>query len=162
MTTTATKTQLDDCTNDVQSTNYTTTNYTLLGNPNDDNDDNIPPPPPLPPPSSCMSSRRRFYSLFRRGQSEQDGEMKELATVDSISWFGEIALIQDCQRTATVETSEDSTLLVLSKENFHRFLRVVLTLIHGTMTQQTVFPQREYMGIRWKYRLPSECVRRVY
>ena len=65
--------------------------------------------------------------------------VKVLATVDSISWFGEIALIQDCQRTATVETSEDSTLLVLSKENFHRFLRVVPSL------SETM---REHMGER--------------
>lgn len=53
--------------------------------------------------------------------------------------FGEIALIQNCQRTATVETSEDSTLLVLSKDNFHRFLRVVPQL------SETM---REHMGER--------------
>ena len=88
---------------------------------------------------------REFYILIQ-GQvkvmalsDEKGGAMKELATVDSISWFGEIALIQDCQRTATVETSEDSTLLVLSKENFHRFLRVVPSLAE-TM--------REHMGER--------------
>ena len=52
-------------------------------------------------------------------------EEHELAVVDSISWFGEIGLIQKCRRTATVTATEDSTLLVLSAKNFNQFLRVI-------------------------------------
>lgn len=38
-------------------------------------------------------------------------------------FFGEIALLKDCERTATVTTVTECQLMVLSVENFHRLLR---------------------------------------
>ncbi|MCH7487015.1 MAG: cyclic nucleotide-binding domain-containing protein, partial [Proteobacteria bacterium] len=38
-------------------------------------------------------------------------------------FFGEIALLKDCKRTATVTTVTECQLMVLSVENFHRLLR---------------------------------------
>ena len=38
-------------------------------------------------------------------------------------FFGEIALLKDCERTATVTTITECQLLVLSVENFNRLLK---------------------------------------
>ncbi|KAJ1518241.1 hypothetical protein HMI55_001117 [Coelomomyces lativittatus] len=45
-----------------------------------------------------------------------------IATLRTGSFFGEIALFQDCRRTATIKTIEDSQLCVLRKNDFNEIL----------------------------------------
>ena len=46
---------------------------------------------------------------------------KEVAKLKTGSYFGEIALLQKCKRTATVRTTENCTLYSLSQKDFDRF-----------------------------------------
>lgn len=54
--------------------------------------------------------------------SDNHGKEFILAVLDSGEYVGELALIDDERRTATVETEEDSTFLVLRKEDFLQLL----------------------------------------
>ncbi len=50
-----------------------------------------------------------------------DGKVEEVARMSAGKYFGEIALVRDAPRTATVVSSKRSVLLMISKENFVRF-----------------------------------------
>lgn len=73
----------------------------------------------------------------------QDG--KEVATIGTGGFFGEIALITDEPRTATVETIEDTELQVFLKEDF-------LTLIMQS-------PHREELKAEVRRRIMSRVTR---
>ena len=67
----------------------------------------------------------QFY-ILQDGEVEvileqyKDNRYKEihLATLGAGSYFGEIALLKDVPRTATVRTTKESTILILSKNDF--------------------------------------------
>ncbi len=55
-----------------------------------------------------------------------------IKTLEAISHFGEIALVEKCSRTASVVTASDVTLLVLSASKFESFMRhAPSTLLRG-------------------------------
>jgi CRP/FNR family cyclic AMP-dependent transcriptional regulator len=60
---------------------------------------------------------------INRGSVRVIGWGKELAVLESGSFFGEIALITDEPRTATVETIEDTELQVFLKDDFLTLLK---------------------------------------
>ena len=60
---------------------------------------------------------------INRGSVRVTGGGKELAVLESGSFFGEIALITDEPRTATVETVEDTELQVFLKDDFLTLLK---------------------------------------
>ena len=57
-------------------------------------------------------------------RSDSRGEEKSLATLKSPDFFGEMALIDKNNRSATVRAIETSTLLVLPAKNLHAFAKV--------------------------------------
>lgn len=61
-----------------------------------------------------------FY-LLDEGQVAILVHQNEVARLNDGSYFGEIALLQKCKRTATVRTTEDSVLYSLEQKDFDRF-----------------------------------------
>ena len=63
----------------------------------------------------------KFY-ILRKGMlevfMELDGKEQLIATLKPGEFFGEIALLEDCRRTATVRASEDSDVYALNKQDF--------------------------------------------
>lgn len=62
-----------------------------------------------------------FYLLDQGGVDILVGEGVKVAELGPGSYFGEIALLQKCKRTATVRTNEPSTLYSLTQKDFDRF-----------------------------------------
>jgi cAMP-dependent protein kinase regulator len=55
--------------------------------------------------------------------TEDGGDVpREVAVLGSGAFFGELALIHDCPRTATVVAGSDCKLIKLDRGNFHRLL----------------------------------------
>jgi CRP-like cAMP-binding protein len=50
-------------------------------------------------------------------------ESRIIVTLQAGSFFGEIALVEECRRTATVKTETDTQLCVLHKEDFNAILK---------------------------------------
>ena len=63
----------------------------------------------------------RFYVL-RSGAVRVLVDGQEVSRLRSGDWFGEVALLRDIPRTATVQATEVTALLSLSDEDFHRAL----------------------------------------
>jgi CRP-like cAMP-binding protein len=63
----------------------------------------------------------RFY-ILRSGAARVLVDGREVSRLRSGDWFGEVALLSDIPRTATVQATESSVLLSLSDEDFHRAL----------------------------------------
>jgi MFS family permease len=68
----------------------------------------------------------RLY-IVKEGEAEvvaqgQDGKEKELATLSKNHYFGEIALLRDVPRTATVRTRSPMELYSLEREDFQKLL----------------------------------------
>jgi CRP-like cAMP-binding protein/predicted MFS family arabinose efflux permease len=63
----------------------------------------------------------RFY-ILRSGAARVLVDGREVSRLQSGDWFGEVALLSDILRTATVQATDDSVLLSLSDEDFHRAL----------------------------------------
>lgn len=58
------------------------------------------------------------------GQNDDDGPETEIAVLHAGNYFGEIALMVDMPRTASVLSMQDCLLLVLKKSEFTNFLQV--------------------------------------
>jgi CRP-like cAMP-binding protein len=56
-------------------------------------------------------------------------ETKTFATLKAGSFFGEIALMEECRRTANVKTITDAQLCVLHKDDFHAILKEYPTMV---------------------------------
>jgi len=54
-----------------------------------------------------------------------DNKEVQLNTIKPNDWFGEVSLLRDMKRTATVKADVDSLLLKLDKKNFSSFLQIV-------------------------------------
>ncbi|HEY2657345.1 MAG TPA: MFS transporter [Solirubrobacteraceae bacterium] len=63
----------------------------------------------------------RFY-ILRSGSARVLVDGREVSRLESGDWFGEVALLSDIPRTATVQATGDSVLLSLSDVDFHRAL----------------------------------------
>ena len=63
----------------------------------------------------------RFY-ILRAGAARVLVDRREVSRLRSGDWFGEIALLSDIPRTATVQATEPTALLSLSDDDFHRAL----------------------------------------
>lgn len=81
-----------------------------------------------------LSGRVRVYV------ADEDGQEVVLGLFDDPGvWFGELALVGDTKRTASVITLSDSTLLIISQEDFMRYLhhnpKVAWTMIRHLVCQ---------------------------
>ncbi len=63
----------------------------------------------------------RFY-ILRSGAVRVLVDGREVSHLSSGDWFGEVALLSDIPRTATVQATDDSVLLSLADDDFHRAL----------------------------------------
>ena len=63
----------------------------------------------------------RFY-ILRSGAARVLVDGREVTRIRSGQWFGEVALLSDIPRTATVQATEESALLFLSDDDFHNAL----------------------------------------
>jgi CRP-like cAMP-binding protein/MFS family permease len=63
----------------------------------------------------------RFY-ILRSGAVRVLVDGREVARLSAGEWFGEVALLSDIPRTATVQATEASALLSLADDDFHRAL----------------------------------------
>jgi putative ABC transport system ATP-binding protein len=68
----------------------------------------------------------KFY-LIRKGQVEvevtRDGQANIVATLGEGNFFGEMALLNDAPRNATVRTQEDTVLYALGKDDFLKVIQ---------------------------------------
>jgi CRP-like cAMP-binding protein/predicted MFS family arabinose efflux permease len=62
-----------------------------------------------------------FY-ILRSGAVRVLVDGREVTRLGSGQWFGEVALLSDIPRTATVQATEESALLLLSDDDFHNAL----------------------------------------
>jgi CRP-like cAMP-binding protein len=63
----------------------------------------------------------RFY-ILRSGAARVLVDGREVSRLRSGDWFGEVALLNEIPRTATVQAAEDTDLLFLSDDDFRRAL----------------------------------------
>jgi CRP-like cAMP-binding protein/MFS family permease len=63
----------------------------------------------------------RFY-IVRSGAARVLVDGREVSRLHPGDWFGEVALLSDIPRTATVQATENSVLLSLADDDFHRAL----------------------------------------
>ena len=54
---------------------------------------------------------------------EKEGERTDLSTLKRGAFFGEVAVLNDMKRTASVDTNETCELIVFTKENIQNVLR---------------------------------------
>ncbi len=76
----------------------------------------------------------RFY-ILRSGAARILVDGHQVSHLAAGNWFGELALLRDIPRTATVQATEDTALLSLSEEDFHRALEGVGTAARGESTR---------------------------
>jgi ATP-binding cassette, subfamily B, bacterial len=91
------------------------------------------------------TSGNRFY-LIARGRvavlkKNADGEDEKVATLDDGDHFGEVALIQNVQRTATVRTLTPCVLLTLHRDHFQHLLSEAPHVLEAL--QQTLLRRQE-------------------
>lgn len=65
-------------------------------------------------------------------------EQVHLATLSKGDYFGEIALIENTTRTATITSTQDCVLLYLNRDRFNRFLALAPEIIESGMFQQLI------------------------
>ncbi len=74
-----------------------------------------------------QGDRGREFYLIKSGsvevlKTDDEGERRKVATLSAGSYFGEIALLKNVPRTATVQTATETELYVISTEDFLRLL----------------------------------------
>jgi CRP-like cAMP-binding protein len=69
--------------------------------------------------------------IDRPSEISQFTQMKEVAQLEAGDAFGELALIYDTARTATIITNCDTDLIVLSREVFQRYIKVTIKVPHS-------------------------------
>jgi len=70
-----------------------------------------------------QGDRGREFGVIVEGSASVAADGKEIASLRSGDFFGEIALISDVPRTATVTATSPVRLLVLSARDFRRLMR---------------------------------------
>ena len=57
-------------------------------------------------------------SVIKQGEGGEEAQDVELERIGSRGYFGEMSLFEDIQRSASIETTENSRFLVLDKGDF--------------------------------------------
>jgi ATP-binding cassette, subfamily B, bacterial len=96
------------------------------------------------------TSGNRFY-LIARGRVEvskknAEGEDEKVATLDDGDHFGEVALIQNVQRTATVRTLTPCVLLTLHRDHFQHLLSEAPHVLEALQKTQMSRAEKESTG----------------
>ena len=74
------------------------------------------------------------FAVIMSGSATISRDGRELATIGAGDYFGEIALLDDVVRTATVTAAEDSTLEVLDRRSFRSLLDEFPTMSRTLLT----------------------------
>ena len=99
------------------------------------------------------------FAVILSGSATISREGKELATIGTGDYFGEIALLDGVTRTATVTAAEDSTIEVLDRRAFRSLLdefpQMSRTMLLG-LTHRIVELSDENQQLRSRLRHPTE------
>lgn len=100
-----------------------------------------------------------FYMIYGgsvRIVRTQDGKEIQLARLVKNDYFGELALVSNRRRSATVTALEDTTLLVLSREDFKKLFREHRDLEYNL--EVAVRSRQLARQLRFKWLAPDEVV----
>jgi CRP-like cAMP-binding protein len=93
----------------------------------------------------------RFY-ILRSGAARVLVDGREVSRLESGSWFGEVALLNEIPRTATVQAAEDTDLLSLSDDDFRRALAGAGTGARGESRTLGLTSLRTFGDLVWPAR----------
>jgi CRP-like cAMP-binding protein/predicted MFS family arabinose efflux permease len=99
----------------------------------------------------------RFY-LLRSGAARVLVDGREVSRLRSGDWFGEVALLHEIPRTATVQAAEDTGLLSLSDDDFRRALTGAGTGARGESRTLGLTSLRSYGDLVWPARDVNRAV----
>jgi CRP-like cAMP-binding protein/MFS family permease len=93
----------------------------------------------------------RFY-ILRSGAARVLVDGREVSRLRSGDWFGEVALLNEIPRTATVQAAEDTDLLSLSDDDFRRALTGAGTGARGESRTLGLTSLRSFGDLAWPAR----------
>lgn len=99
----------------------------------------------------------RFY-ILRSGAARVLVDGREVSRLRSGDWFGEVALLNEIPRTATVQAAEDAELLSLSDDDFHRALTDAGTGARGESRTLGLTSLRSFGDVVWPARDVNRAV----
>ena len=99
----------------------------------------------------------RFY-ILRSGAARVLVDRREVSRLRSGDWFGEVALLNEIPRTATVQAAEDADLLSLSDDDFRRALTGAGTGARGESRTLGLTSLRSFGDLVWPTRDASLAV----
>ena len=70
-----------------------------------------------------QGDRGREFGIIVQGSASVTADGKEIATLDQGDFFGEIALVSDIPRTATVKATAPVDVLLVTARDFRRLMR---------------------------------------
>ena len=70
-----------------------------------------------------QGDRGREFGIIVQGSASVTADGKEIATLDQGDFFGEIALVSDIPRTATVTATAPVDVLLVTARDFRRLMR---------------------------------------
>lgn len=100
-----------------------------------------------------------FYMIYAgsvRVVRKQDGREMQLALLVKNDYFGEMALVSNRRRSATVTTLTDTTLLILSRQNFEKLFKTAPEL--RTNLDLAVRSRKLARSLRFKWLRPDEVI----
>ena len=100
-----------------------------------------------------------FYMIFGgrvRVVRKQDGKETQLALLVKNDYFGELAIVSNRRRSATVTALEDTSLLILSRDDFNKLFREHHDL-KGNL-EVAVRSRQLARQLRFKWLRPDEVV----
>jgi CRP-like cAMP-binding protein len=100
----------------------------------------------------------RFY-ILRSGAARVLVDGREISRLRSGDWFGEVALLNEIPRTATVQAAEDTNLLSLSDDDFRRALTGAGTVARGESRTLGLSSVRSFGDLVWPARDVNRAVR---
>ena len=99
----------------------------------------------------------RFY-ILRSGAARVLVDGREASRLRSGDWFGEVALLNEIPRTATVQATEDTDLLSLSDDDFRRALTGAGTGARGESRTLGLTSLRSFGDLAWPARDVNRAV----
>ncbi len=99
----------------------------------------------------------RFY-ILRYGAARVLVDGREVSRLRSGDWFGEVALLNEIPRTATVQAAEDTDLLSLSDDDFRRALAGTGTGARGESRALGLTSLRSFGDLVWSARDVNRAV----
>ncbi len=100
-----------------------------------------------------------FYMIYGgsiRVVRKQDGKETQLARFVKNDYFGEMALVSNRRRSATVTTLADTTLLILSRQDFEKLFKTAPEL--RTNLDLAVRSRKLARSLRFKWLRPDEVI----